>query len=89
MNQAFEIARKHQEKADMQNKKYYDRKLRGVELVVGDRVLTRNREKGGTYRKTPIILGKYCVYRGREMSRHARVCDCTRRWWEVKTSPQK
>jgi hypothetical protein len=31
MNQAFEIARQHQQKADNQNKKYYDKKVRGVE----------------------------------------------------------
>ena len=48
MNQAFEIAKQHQAKANQQNKKHYDKKKRGVELVVGDRVLTRNREKGGT-----------------------------------------
>ena len=48
MNQAYEIARKHQEKVGQRNKVYYDKRARGAELVVGDRVLTRNREKGGT-----------------------------------------
>lgn len=48
INQAFEIAKQHQDKANQQNKRLYDKKTRGAELVVGDRVLTRNRDKGGT-----------------------------------------
>ena len=48
MNQAFQIAREHSEKAGQANKQRYDKKSRGVELELGDRVLTRNREKGGT-----------------------------------------
>ena len=48
MNQAFEIAKKHKEQVGDRNKKYYDKKVRGVEVIVGDRVLSRNREKGGT-----------------------------------------
>ena len=48
MKQAFEIARNNKQKAGERNKRYYDRKMRGNELEVGDRVLSRNREKGGT-----------------------------------------
>ena len=48
MNQAFEIANQNREKVNQRNKTHYDKKVRGVELVVGDRVLSRNREQGGT-----------------------------------------
>ena len=48
MNQAFEIAEKHAVASGMQNKKYYGKKVQGVEIGVGDRVLSRNRAKGGT-----------------------------------------
>ena len=30
------------------NKEYYDKRAKGVPLAVGDKVLCRNREKGGT-----------------------------------------
>ena len=49
MNQAFEIVKKHTGKRADYNKSYYDRKVRGVDVEVGDKVLLRNhREKGGT-----------------------------------------
>jgi transposase InsO family protein len=48
MNQAFEIVKKNKEKSSNYNKKCYDKKSRGATLDVGDRVLSRNREKGGT-----------------------------------------
>ena len=48
MNQAFQIAQKHACGSGEQNKRYYDKKVRGVEIVVGDKVLSKNREKGGT-----------------------------------------
>ncbi len=48
MNQAFEIVKKNKQKCGEYNKKCYDKKSRGVDLEIGDRVLSRNREKGGT-----------------------------------------
>ena len=48
MNQAFEIANKHKNNSGKYNKRYYDRKVQGVEIEIGDRVLLRNHEKGGT-----------------------------------------
>ena len=48
MNQAFKIANKHASDSGQRNKKYYDKKIRNVEINVGDRVLVRNHEKGGT-----------------------------------------
>ena len=48
MNQAFEIVKRNKEKLGAYNKKCYDKRVRGAELDVGDRVLSRNREKGGT-----------------------------------------
>ena len=48
MNQAFEIVKQNQQKSGNRNKKGYDKKSRGADLVIGDRVLTRNREQGGT-----------------------------------------
>ena len=48
MNQAFDIVRKNKEAAGKKNKVQYDRKARGNEIKTGDRVLTRNREQGGT-----------------------------------------
>ena len=35
-------------KINESNRKYYNRKIRGVDIEVGDDVLYRNREKGGT-----------------------------------------
>ena len=46
MNQAFKIAKDNVEKSGSYNKNH--RKVRGVDMEVGDRVLLRNREKGGT-----------------------------------------
>ena len=48
MNQAFEIVKKNKQKKGEYNKKVYDKRARGVDLEIGDRVLSRNREKGGT-----------------------------------------
>ena len=48
MNQAFEIVKKHSKEKGEYNKKYYDQRVRGTQIEVGDRVLRRNREKGGT-----------------------------------------
>ena len=49
MNQAFDIVRQHTEKSGQRNRRYYDKKVRGVDIKVGDRVLLRNHgEKGGT-----------------------------------------
>ena len=49
MDQAFEIANKHADKKGQYNTGYYNKKARGVEIKVGDRVLLRNHsEKGGT-----------------------------------------
>ena len=48
MNEAFDIARQHAEVSRNRNKRYYDKKVRCVDIGVGDRVLHRNREQGGT-----------------------------------------
>ena len=49
MEEAFSIARKNSTKSGNYNKEYYDRKVKEVEIVVGDHVLVRNmRERGGT-----------------------------------------
>ena len=48
MQEAFEIVGEHSRKAGNQNKVRYDKKVRGVDITVGDRVLLQNREKGGT-----------------------------------------
>ena len=67
MNQAFEIVNRNKEKAGQQNKAYYDKKARGVELVLGDRVLSRNRERGGTGKIRTVWEDK--VYRIVEKSK--------------------
>ena len=49
MQQAFEIVRGHTQKCGNRNKQCYDKKIHGVEISIGDRVLLRNhKEKGGT-----------------------------------------
>ena len=48
MQQALEIARRNSVKSGEYNKGHYDKKVRGMPLTVGDKVLCRNREKGGT-----------------------------------------
>ena len=49
MSDAFTIAKQHADKSGERNKRYYDKKVRGKPIVVGDRVLLRNLgEKGGT-----------------------------------------
>ena len=51
----FEIVRGHIQKSGNKNKQYYDKKIHGLEINIGDRVLLRNyREKGGT--------GKLCSH---------------------------
>ena len=55
MKEAFHLANVHIKKASNYNKQYYDRKVKGVEIMPGDYVLVRNvKEKGGT--------GKLCNY---------------------------
>ena len=48
MNQAFDIVRKNTQAKGEYNKKHFEQKVRGVEINIGDRVLRRNREQGGT-----------------------------------------
>ena len=48
MQQAFDIASKNADKSGKYNKEHYDKKLKGADVVIGDRVLLINREKGGT-----------------------------------------
>ena len=48
MRQAMEIAKRNVTAGQKWNKNAYDRKVKGVNIVVGDKVLLRNREKGGT-----------------------------------------
>ena len=53
MKQAINIAKEHAKKSGERNKVYYDRKMHGVELVVGDKVLLRDHKgKGGTGKLT-------------------------------------
>ena len=49
MNQAFEIVKNHSRESGERNRKYYNKKVHGVDIEVGDRVLLRNhKERGGT-----------------------------------------
>jgi transposase InsO family protein len=49
MQEAVEIAKKNIGKSAEYSKRYYDKKVRAVEIVVGDQVLMKNvRERGGT-----------------------------------------
>ena len=48
MKQAFDVVRRRAEKSAEVGKRGYDRKVHGADIEVGDRVLVRNREKGGT-----------------------------------------
>ena len=49
MTEAFSIVKRHAEKSGEGNRKYYNKKARGVDVNVGDHVLLRNHnEKGGT-----------------------------------------
>ena len=49
MKEAIDVARKNIQKSAEWNKKYYDRKAKAVELVMGDMVLVKNtRARGGT-----------------------------------------
>ena len=49
MKQAFEIARKHIEVGKKANVRYYNKKVRGNEILIGDEVLLRNnKQRGGT-----------------------------------------
>ena len=65
MKQAFQIVSEQLKKRGDGNKEYYDKKVRGLEIEVGDRVLLRNMaEKGGTgklrnYRESMIYVVVY------------------------------
>ena len=48
MKEAYKIADTEIRKSAAYNKKYYDKKIRYVDIAPGDRVLVRNVEKGGT-----------------------------------------
>ena len=49
MQQAISIAQKHIDTSKRYNEKHYNRKIRGTDLAVGDKVLLRNnKERGGT-----------------------------------------
>ena len=48
MERAMQIANKNTEKMRDTNEKSYNQKVRGAEIKVGDKVLLRNFEKGGT-----------------------------------------
>jgi hypothetical protein len=49
MTQAYDLANQNIEKSANYNKQHYDKKVKGEQLKVGDRVLVRNvRERGGT-----------------------------------------
>ena len=48
MKEAFQLASQHAEKNAAYNKAKYDARIKQVELDVGDRVLLKNLEKGGT-----------------------------------------
>ena len=48
MQEAFKMANEQIKKSSAYNKKYYDKKVKESEIIVGDRVLIRNvRDKGG------------------------------------------
>ena len=48
MKQAFDVVRRRAEKSAEIGKRGYDKKVYGSDIMVGERVLVRNREKGGT-----------------------------------------
>ena len=48
MKQAMKIANKHLDTGKASRKRYYDKKVKGTEIRVGDNVLYKNRAKGGT-----------------------------------------
>ena len=48
MRDAYQIVQQNIEKAGKANKKRYDGKAKSVQIAVGDKVLVRNTEKGGT-----------------------------------------
>ena len=48
LKQAFDLVRQRAEKSAEIGKRGYDKKVHGKDIEVGDRVLVRNREKGGT-----------------------------------------
>ncbi len=66
MNQAFEIARKHCIASNEQNKKNYDKRVKGADIEVGERVLYRNREKGGTGKLRSFWENRVFVVTGKE-----------------------
>ena len=49
MQEAYKIAKEHMQKSSQYNKRYYDRKVKEIEVLPGDHVLIKNvKEKGGT-----------------------------------------
>ena len=48
MKEAFQVAQQNMEKCGEANKRRYDAKIKTVNIEVGDNVLVRNVEKGGT-----------------------------------------
>ena len=48
MRDAYQIVGQNIEKAGNANKRRYDAKAKSVQINVGDNVLVRNTEKGGT-----------------------------------------
>ncbi len=66
MNQAFDIARGRCIASGERNKKHYDKRARGVDIEVGDRVLYKNREKGGTGKLRNFWDNRVFVVTGKE-----------------------
>ena len=48
MKEAFQLANRHADKSAEYNKRKYDARIREVAIAVGDKVLVKNFEKGGT-----------------------------------------
>ena len=80
MNQAFDIARKHAVASGERNKVQYDKRVRGSDIVVGDRVLYRNREKGGTGKLRNFWDSNVFVVCGKEEKQHSDKTVTERIW---------
>ncbi len=59
MSEAYQIAESHSRQSSARGKAQYDRKMRGVVLKAGDRVLVR--KLGRRPRKVTVLLGKSCI----------------------------